>query len=253
MVRAIYGSGAIVFVLLGFAAAAQASVSLPADLPKLACGDAVEKLLSEWEVASDWRRQVDPGPGGRTYRSPTQKFGVWIELQAQANGSSEAYRISASGVVRVGWNPKNCEPHLTTTNSVKPEPGRMFTDKDLKTLLDSQGRGLIYVWSPGMVYSVRFMKDVEKVAKKHGLKVSMIVDPHLGADRARRILASTGIKREDPRLESVELLARNFATHYPTAIVYAKGKLSERELIGAYSNEEFDELVSADLKKLGAE
>jgi hypothetical protein len=97
-----------------------------------------------------------------------------------------------------------------------------------------------------------FMKHVESTAKKRGMKVSMVIDPHM-PPRAKRILASAGMKRSDPRLDSVELFARGYTTHFPTTLVYAKGKMAERPVIGAYTAEQFDNQLAIQLKKLGAE
>lgn len=198
------------------------------------CAKEVKAKLAEWNSTSQWQRQVDPATGAQSYRSPTKTFGTWVEVQKHP-AKSVVMAMSAKGLTAVTYE-KSCEPIATTKKyeALSAEKGgkHYFTDMDLVNLVNSKKSGMIYVWSPGMVYSVDEFQTFKNTAKKLGLQFTVVMDPYADQKYARQIAQQRKLPLDDKRVESVELLMRNMGVHFPMTLVYHKGQLSRNPIIG---------------------
>ena len=129
-----------------------------------------------------------------------------------------------------------------------------WSNDDLKSLVMSGKKGIIYSWSPKYVYSVLEMPRFEKLAKKLGYEFIAVVDPRVSREEVvsaldmmnkknllgqKRNLASSGFFRN----VSMDLHTREEFNHFPVIFIYNNKKIHERSITGALSNNEFQKLA----------
>src|ERR1700683_2349663 len=74
-------------------------------LLKTHCHEKIEEWLNKTGASKQhWRRQVDPEPLAKSYRTNTSTFGIWVEVHIFSNGQIEAYRITPERSEEVTWN-----------------------------------------------------------------------------------------------------------------------------------------------------
>lgn len=232
---------------------------LPGDLPselRPACLDAFTHTLGEWGGASAWERISGPGPGGRAYRSPTKEFGVWVEARFFPEGWTELRRVVPKAVVTTAWRAPDCGPKLSVLERQQPsgfprvKGASVFDDDDLARLIQSGKPGVIYAWSPGMVYSARLFGDFKKSAKLAGLPVTSVMDPYSPAGNEKRDYVDRTLSTR--RMESVELINRGMTIHFPAVLVFAEKRLARVPLFGVKPVEQYARLIQEELRKLTA-
>ena len=233
-----------------------------------ACGDAVKAYLKSVKVTGEWMRRIEPAKGASAFRTPTYVLGTWVEVQTLADGTAKVFTLKASeGELRTFAKDKCSPPAEKIAGVVRAsQPGRRyFTDADLAKLLESTKPGILYVWSPGMVYSMRHYQAFKDTAKKLGIGFQALMEPSRDRASARQLAdfhkmpaieAADGQERrlaseEDPRVASVEILMRN-VSHYPMTLVYGQGVINERPITGVLSAKDLEREVSERLAYLGA-
>jgi hypothetical protein len=199
-------------------------------------------------VSSQWHRQVDPSPDGKSFRASTKKFGVWVELHIFLKGI-EAIKISSGGTESVTWN-QNCQEKKKVSTLSIQKNKNVFTDDDLESLIKKNEKGMLYIWSPGMVYSMDSYPVFKNAAAKLNLPLTVLMDPYFDEERGAKIAKDFKIPYMNRRVESVELLMRNISTHYPETLIYCNGKLSYQRIIGAMTPEVLEDEIKASLKAL---
>jgi hypothetical protein len=215
------------------------------------CKDSIASLLESWDSRDVWRRMVAPGKDAYSFSSPTGKLGVWVELHSEGDGQVRAVRMAEDTAMEMTWDTSNCHPQLTTQKFERPRSGS-FSDEELRKLVNGGKAGVIYAWTPGMVYSMDAYADLKKVTSKLGLKLTLVMDPSADPASARKMSRAQGfpLSGNDRRMESVELLARGMNIHYPTLVVYADGKLADSEVVGAWPAQRFEERIQAELAQI---
>jgi len=125
-------------------------------------------------------------------------------------------------------------PFAETAQTPAPcrTPPGCFSDADLQSLLDASrsrhSKGLIYVWSPHMRYSVRGAKEIYGVADALGLELTVLLDPVADSDLARVVARRERLDVRALRaLASRELHARGMLLHLPAFVVYEDGRVIE--------------------------
>ena len=232
------------------------------------CAEAVQALLKTEKVTGEWMKRIGPERGASAFRSPTFELGKWIEVQTLADGTAKVFKLQANeGELRT-FAKDQCalRPEKIAGAVRPPQPGRRyFTDADLAKLLESTKPGILYIWSPGMVYSMRHYQVFKETAKKLGIGFQALMEPSRDRASARQLAdfhkmpaieAADGQERrlasdEDPRVASVELLMRN-VSHYPMTLVYGQGVINERPITGVLSAKDLEREVSERLAFIGA-
>jgi hypothetical protein len=93
--------------------------------------------------------------------------------------------------------------------------------------------GLIYIWSPNMTLSIKGLDEAVKVAKSLHVELIALLAPQSDAKAAQLI-----VKKEHVPLSSLHhfeadsLMRRDMLNHYPSFIVYSKGRLTARARLG---------------------
>ena len=220
----------------------------PPFLSEVKCRAPIAAWLESKGAINKWRRQVDPSPGARSFRSPTSQFGNWVEVHTFVDGQADGYLISTEHSEEINWK-KNCVATISTSEKSESKNNH-FTDHDLALLMKENKAGIIYVWSPGMVYSMDFYPAFKAVAEKLKLPLTVLMDPYFDEAQAKKRAEEFKIPFMNRRVESVELLMRDIGTHYPETLVYSNGKLSDERIVGVMTSDVLEKEIKSSLKAL---
>jgi hypothetical protein len=99
----------------------------------------------------------------------------------------------------------------------------VFTDEDLKYVLEKNDQGIIYLWSPFMPLSILGREEIIDVAKKMDIGLTLVVDP-----------LAIETQTPDPLMKSRALMVHGVLDHYPAVSIYSDGKLLEGVIIHGY-------------------
>ncbi|MDH3453208.1 MAG: hypothetical protein OEN20_12405 [Gammaproteobacteria bacterium] len=118
-------------------------------------------------------------------------------------------------------------------SAVAEDTSQPFTDHDLARLLDNHTRGVIYLWSPHMSYSVRGAAEAQRVVDGLGLVSVLLLDPHAEPALVASVRRSHRLPDSATRRMRASALWDIGATqHYPTVVVFASGRLDAQMLPG---------------------
>ena len=208
-------------LLMGLAVAASGGEPKPP-----VCEKEILQQLNRWSPLRQWRLAASE-PGMLLYLSPTPLLGEWLELgwngqfvslrRVSAERRSLAiYRAGACTVV-----PTSSRPHYSNSRMAAS-----FTDQTLRSLLQKVPAGILYAWSPGMPLSIERVASIREAGRLLRLPVFYILDPHADRALARRTAEGNGLSAADLRpMESIELFNRGLLQHYPSALVFSRGKI----------------------------
>ncbi len=212
--------------IAAFALPLQAFAEIP--VPDALCKNEIIRTITGWGSKNDWRESPPDEESVRIYRSPTDQTGVWVGLLKDRKGEVRAIRLTRYATLVVSWDPrKQCEskiaPIVAPDGSKSGEAG--FTDEKLDRLLDhGKGKGMIFLWSPHMPYSLKAVDEIRKAAKELEVPVEFVLDSSADPKAAK----SDADKLKIPvlRNDSLELSQRGMELHFPSMLVYSRGKIS---------------------------
>jgi len=249
----------IVFMLstsLIFAARASNQVAQGEVLSAIKCQTEVQKILTAHGSNSSWLRAID-NDRTKVYRTPTKVFGEWIELKYDQTQFPTLTMVNDSRFEVFTFKTNQCEAKGEITKSKrtdtflqKGEKANYFTDADLGKAMKEHDTGMVYLWSPGMVYSMKEVETFRKTAKKLKLKMIEVMDPATSIDHAQKMTKQYNAKFLNLKNDSVELAMRNGMTHFPTTFVFSHGKLSHRSLIGVFDEKSLEAEIKTELAVL---
>jgi hypothetical protein len=197
-------------------------------LAHVQCSAQVQQVLQNWVSSAHWLERATDMDNGRVFATPTDKIGVWVSVSVYPSGRVEASRIAPDLMLRVHWKKEDCTPQMATSvRSEKGANGEYLTDADLKAELSKAGQALIYAWSPNMPLSVIGFPQAQEIAKNLRIKFIPVMDPETDEAYAKKIVSEKHLPESAlRRSSSVELGARQMGLHYPSTLVYSKGKFS---------------------------
>ena len=244
-------------VLLAMIFSLEARAGLPPGLDGVRCKEAALSALAKAKVTGAWTRQVDPAPDAFSYRSATLDFGTWVEFHAARTGAPTLVVVSDKAVTMMEWDASSCVEKASTGPGfgadIRSQRGQIFfTDADLAKLLATKKSGIIYTWSPGMVYSAKYADDFKAVARKMGVEFQVLMDPYPTNANVTAAKNTFGKVPSERRLVSVELYMRNALVHAPSTFVYGNGRLHESGLFGVYTPETLKPELERRFIELGA-
>jgi len=141
-------------------------------------------------------------------------------------------------LTRIAWSASCVVAETTRDRPRVPEP--RFDDDDLRRLVQGNGRGVIYLWSPHMPLSVDGFRSLRAAADARGLAVHAVLDPAADRAFAAASLTAAGLSATALRVaDSVELTFRDLVLHAPSVQVYGGGQLRGSAFPGYHSPEEY--------------
>ena len=128
--------------------------------------------------------------------------------------------------------------------SAKPTRSKnSFFDSDLKTLLKNSKKGIIYIWSPHMPYSVGSLYPLKKMAKKWNIPLTVLMDPNAHDEETTKVIKQFSLPLNlTKKNKAKKLLFQGSSLHYPNYFFYSEGKLSPIQLFGAKGEEALNEV-----------
>lgn len=238
------------------AARRPASGELLPVLDSLKCRMPLEVAVVEQGISESWAEQAPTITGARAFRAPTRKLGTWLELNIAKDGRSTLFIVDELFVRELVWN-TNCEAKTTTRPGFSAVIAknsdlslRPFDDNILGSALAKKASGIVYVWSPGMSFSAMMLKTYRNWAKRNGHKFIAVVDPVASLRDVLNSEKAYGFTWDRTRLNSVELHMRNATVHFPTTIVFNRGRIHRSEIVGVMSTSDFQIEVKKRLSDL---
>jgi hypothetical protein len=173
------------------------------------------------------------------YRSSSGVWGKWVEL-VKEDGRVRRLNVWQSPVGQGYEFNRGCrliekKDHEIFSGDVTPKS--LVTDQQLKKLLVA-GDSLVYVWSPGFVYSMSQVQIAKDVAAATGLRFVLLAASSTGEslltnpDVTKHFAGAGPLKIH----HSVELLARGSDLHLPTMSVSRRGQLVEESIVGVWTH-----------------
>lgn len=225
-------------VLASLLQSATLNATAPTPLRARNCVSESESIARAWRATGEWR-SLAPYPMPRD-ASPTDSVGVWIERAVLSDGSEEMRRVSAAQTTVVRIDPLHCRrtetAHFRTYDSAASIDA--LTDDRLRTLLAAHARGVVYVWSPRMPWSVRGLAEAQSAANSLGIAFTAVVaDADLDEVRAADVDPIHG-----HRLDALDLVYRNATQHYPSVLFYRDGALLDVAIPGYKNRDTYREI-----------
>lgn len=195
------------------------------------CAGAANMIATDWGATGEWRA-LAPFPYPRE-ASPTTTVGVWVERSQLENGRTEIRRISASRTDVATLDATSCvagtRAHVRHFDA--DSLANALTDARLDSIVRTNKRGMVYVWSPRMPLSIIGLEQARQAAAQLKVAFTAIV-----AETNDEELRTISVSREfTTRMESLELVYRNANIHYPSALFYDEGRIVDGAFPG-YKN-----------------
>lgn len=191
------------------------------------CRLEAERVLDRWEPERLWKKFLSPN-SEIVHRTPTRKIGTWIEMKLLKDGGLEAIRLSPTSSTKIIWEPKHCAPKLASA-LIRRDQGRLkdtFDDSYFEAVAAANPAGILYVWSPHMPYSLKGWEPLQRAARKTGVPVFAVLDPHASALLLSEMPSEfNSLKASSRRLEAWELIQRGVGQHYPTTVLFSRGRV----------------------------
>ncbi len=210
-------------------ASANADISFEAldALNRAKCGSEALATLGKWHIAREWIRGPSDMDGGKVFKTPTEKMGVWAEVIIYPAGAPELMLVSSKTVLRTSWKEKDCAPQggLQHVQAPPKNAQGFFSDSDLAELANQGAEALIYLWTPQMPLSVKGFHEAKAVAERLKLRFIPLLAPDSDAKYSIQEAKAAGIPSEALKQpDSVELAERGMLSHYPSTLVFRKGR-----------------------------
>ncbi len=251
----------IAILPLIFSAQAATASYLPEDIYKnIKCQKELQSHLgSLFSKDPKWERTVDTSFDTQAFRA-SEKIGEWYELRVTEGKPPAINFVSTKKGTEYSWS-ESCALATKTLSGFeffkqsKKNLIDNFSDEDLVQTLQTNKTGVIYVWSPRMVYSVTEFFRVRALVQKKGYEFIPVLDHSATVQEAKDAMKTLGgelklhvasLQREPSsvgpykKLNSVELYMRNSSLHFPVIYMYSKGQLHPRRIVGVLTDKGLD-------------
>jgi hypothetical protein len=231
------------FLLVG-ATNAHAAVALP-------CMERVSATLDRWEVPVKW--ELVSGGEVTHLKSKTNDKNVAIHLR-HGPTFSELSRESLTERRNLNFGLPNCALRFKV-EPLQPSHAKSegYTDLELSQLLEKSRskslKGLIYIWSPNMVLSVKGLSEAAVIAKDLSVELIPLLDPFANLQNAQRVANVHHLPAQSlVRLKAQELMRLDALIHYPALFMFADGYLLNLTRLGYDEPKELRQLIKDNLR-----
>lgn len=180
-----------------------------------------------------------------SFRTPTQQFGVWLEIQRHPGAAPILMRLTENGTTHVEFAKADCAPTLSVLpGTLRHEPLPWLGDVELEAMMKKNPKGILYLWSPRYAHSLTAFTELKAAAEKVGVPVFSAMDPASPADLTKSTSAKAKAQGLDSKtFSAMELFARNVSGHYPKTIVFHQGLIAGQPIVGANSTEFYAQAI----------
>ena len=215
------------------------------------CSQQMEKLLAKFDVAPDakWKKTDSISSANKAYKIQSKKIGHWLAFETNEDSVN---LVTYESLTKHFYKFKNKDCKIVEENvsqfkmfdEKKDLKSKPFTDADLAKLVGQNKKGVIYVWSPRMVYSVNHSEDYFQLAQKNKFEFTSLLAHDVLYDEADKALKTKKQKFSGRKLASVDLYMRDATLHYPTFLVYNNGQIHAKRIVGINTPEDFQNLIN---------
>ena len=217
------------------------------------CRLKIEKDLKNWKSLNKWRQTLDVDP--RTferaiYVTPTKEFAQWVRLEKN-RGKITLYKVTPFNTLKLIYQ-NDCSPKSSfyPRSLVESKNKQDFSDQELKTILQKNKQGLIYVWSQQNSMWLEGIKLIKQVAFKHQLPLLILCDKEFSK------AAQNEVKKMHPNFDldnfrfvnSIELEFLGAKEKSPSLLFYQSGKIYPDLIFGVKNKSTYDEFLRPLLK-----
>lgn len=217
---------------------------------------------SEKWSADKFGQQVADQFNVTAFRNYSQTIGEWTQLHLSEKESAEIIQISQNSFHKMGFD-KDCKLvslskewpwHLAEI--FKRTSSEDWNNEQLRELVSTGKKGIIYYWSPRFAYSVEDMPRVEQLARKWGYQFTAVVDPRASRNEVEGALTKIQYKNKKTfsrslasgknylRNVSTDLYMRNGFNHFPVMYVYNNKKIHQRWVTGIMTENGLKEMFA---------
>lgn len=106
---------------------------------------------------------------------------------------------------------------------------------------------LVYSWSPHMKLSQKGLAEAKAFAKKHAIKLKVVLDPNASSEFARKVASEiAGSSQSDLKpLDSAHLREEGFLLHYPSYALVIGGEVKGGIVPGYKTEEELTRILKS--------
>lgn len=214
------------------------------------CSQQLFSLLNQWSEKRTWSQHFSRVDSAKVYRSPTSRIGVWIEVGLYPDRKVIASKISSSSFLHVSWD-NSCNPQMgnelrTLSDHPKnlPHGASVMTDRELEKILKQEDKGIIYAWSPYLPLSLDSAKAARRLSQRLNIAFIPVMDPDADWKLAFSRIDHSGLPRTmAQKIESLELIFRQLTLHYPSILVFKKGKFVSSFLPGYENSASYEKFI----------
>lgn len=208
------------------------------------CSQQAEKILQDgWHSSNQWRPVTTPRDFVKTFRSPTDTIGTWVEKVIADGMIVQLAQINADRIVHIAFD-DHCRVQTKTSQVTKPQDGKnLVTDKVIARTVATGKPGAFYVWSPHMQIAVLGLIEAQAAAKKAGIRLTAVL-----SKESQLAYAEDANKQYrlglDPILKShaVEFTLRNIEQHLPSMVLYRDGKILNKPYRGHEDRDVYEKI-----------
>lgn len=199
-------------------------------LEAVPCRDEVVATLDEWGAGAEYLGAPPQRRGSGAYRFPTAILGQWVVVEVPADGPPVVVRSTDTTVTARRFGASCAPDEVESSRPVRAsDEGPRFTDADLRSLMASEGDGLvvIYVWAPHMPLSVDGYDEVTAAGTAVDATVVPLLIAYSDLDFATREARRVGIPADGLRqIDATELVLRDAQLHAPSILVFGRDRVS---------------------------
>lgn len=224
------------------------------ELSKQPCRNSIEKVLKDWKSQGDWLSQFSFEIGEKVFRSPTDTIGKWIRVKFLVKNEIELVQFTDRNSIQMKFS-SACDATAAVVAEKAAEvqsPSKVrsgisvFRDSDLESMLKSKTRGVIFAWSPHDPASVEALAEVNQAAAAESLPLVALVDSSADPQAIAAAVRKLGLKNEQVKLfDSFDLSMRNLSAHFPSWMVFSKGRLVSSAHRGFETSKGYQELFAS--------
>lgn len=193
------------------------------------CKTNVQKLTKDWKSSSEWEKFPLSGMNEHFYGSPTKKVGEWILIRKKPDGIGVA-KADQRGRLEVSFDAKTCKQTTRPYTNASPSPD-FYADDKLAHFIESNKKGVIYVWSPRMGLSEKGIAEIKLATKNKKLPLLILLDKDVPKDEVLKLKGKYG-PAEVNQADSFELKMRGASQHFPAVLVFKNKMITTKVKYG---------------------
>ena len=227
-------------------------ISLALDLQTLIdgypCKSQIDSLFKRLKVIPyKWEPRMDLTEGRDYYVAQTKDIGYWVVFKNNSDGiwvMQETEKV----IVKHQFQEKTCEKKISfelKDHKIKNTKS-YFTDKNLRDIVKTKKTGIVLYWSSNMAVSIYSIPVLVSIANELSLDLHITHEVGLDINMIKKIIKSHGLKQKvtSKPLRSFHLSMMGIEKHFPSLIVFSRGRITSPVLVGLKDRKKYIEFIN---------